>query len=90
MPQTGKNPFPAIAARRVREISNPSIFVVGLLHVISNATQDLAKTLVYWPEFLPRLKQICRLLGRPWLKNRLKEQCCSRGDLRILGGSGAF
>ena len=68
----------------------PSIFVVGLLHVISNATQDLAKTLVYWPEFLPRLKQICRLLGRPWLKNRLKEQCFFPGRFADLVGSGAF
>lgn len=52
-----------------------SIFIAGILHIVQNCTADLSKVLAYWPNFLPGLTHICRLLSRPWSRSRLLHTC---------------
>ena len=67
-----------------------SVFVAGLLHIVSNITKDLDKPLVSWEWFVRSLKQVCRLLSRRWTRDRLREHCFSDPALRVLWDAAEF
>ena len=53
----------------------PSIFIPGILHIISNITQSFANVLLYWDEWLEYLRLICRLLSRKYSRQRMQQHC---------------
>ena len=65
-----------------------SIFVAGILHIISNLTKDLNKSLHHFKTWVDQLKDVCKLLKRRWSRDRLKESCLSSG--RLLYGKHLF
>ena len=52
-----------------------SIFVAGVLHIVSNITKDLSVALEGFKEFVSELKEICRMLSRHWSRRRFVATC---------------
>ncbi|CAK0859616.1 unnamed protein product [Prorocentrum cordatum] len=52
-----------------------SIYVPGMLHIVSNITRDLSAHLEWCSQFLAYLTHICRMLSRSWTRKRFKETC---------------
>ena len=52
-----------------------SIYIPGPLHIMHNMTEGLSRAMLWWPEFLSRLTNLCRLLGRKWNRQRLFATC---------------
>ena len=48
-----------------------TVYVPGPLHIVHNATKDLNSVVEWFSEYLQQLSQICRLLRRPFLRERL-------------------
>lgn len=61
-----------------------SLFVPGILHILSNAQQDLMKALESSSWFLSYLRHITRFLSRRWSRERFLETCCGAGALVAL------
>lgn len=64
----------------------PSIFIPGVLHIISNITKDLAAPLEYWNTWLEQLRHVCRLLSRKASKQRVIEACFSEPPQSLRAG----
>jgi len=52
-----------------------SIFIAGMLHVISTMTEGMERFLAFWKVFVDQLRHICRLLSRRHSRERMMETC---------------
>ena len=50
-----------------------SMYISGMLHILSNLTKDIPGALLHWMIFLDDLRHVCRLLNHKWSKQRFKE-----------------
>lgn len=57
-----------------------SVYIPGMLHIVSNATNDLGKLMQWWSVYVMWLTQVCRLLSRKWLRKRFFATCLSSPD----------
>jgi hypothetical protein len=61
-----------------------TVYVPGPLHILHNATKDLSSVMEWFSDYLQQLSQICRLLRRPFLRERLVETCFVDSHARHL------
>ena len=47
-----------------------SLYISGMLHIVSNLTKDIHGALLHWATFLDELRHVCRLLNHKWSKQR--------------------
>jgi len=52
-----------------------SIYIPGMLHIVSNITKDLKAALVGFDDHVSRLSAVCRLLSRKWTRRRFLASC---------------
>jgi hypothetical protein len=60
-----------------------SMFIVGTLHVVHNATEQLGTAMPQWKDFIEQLTHVCRLLKKPWSRQRFLETCMSAMPHRL-------
>ena len=54
------------------------IYLPGVLHVVHNATESLARSLAHWSEWVSELAQVTRFLSQRWTRHRFLFTCMSR------------
>jgi hypothetical protein len=52
-----------------------SLFLAGMLHIVHNLTEGMSGALTYFDTFVAQLKQVTRLLSKPWSKSRFLQTC---------------
>ena len=52
-----------------------SLYILGMLHIVSNITKDMELALAWFHIFLKYLTNICRLLSRKWTRQRFRATC---------------
>ena len=50
--------------------------VPGILHIVHNATRDLAYSMVGWTDYLQKLVLVTNMLSKPFWRQRLLQTCC--------------
>ena len=50
-----------------------SMYISGMLHILSNLTKDIPGALLHWMIFLDELRHVCRLLNHKWSKQRFMQ-----------------
>ena len=60
-----------------------SMQVLGLLHVLRNATNDLHKAMSGWSQYVRHLTSISRLLTKQHMRQRFLSSCCSEYPWRL-------
>jgi hypothetical protein len=63
-----------------------ALYVPGALHVLHNATNDLAQSLVWWSQYVAGLTLLCRLLRGHFLRQRLVATCFAAPPASHLAG----
>lgn len=61
-----------------------SLYTAGVLHIIHNATANLSDSLKLWKWFIGRLTIVCRMLSRPWWRQRLLQTCFEKHPASLL------
>ena len=61
-----------------------SVYLAGLLHIVSNITKDLKDSLFWYDQWLDKLRHVCRLLSRRYNRERMVETCFKEGPARLL------
>ena len=49
--------------------------VSGPMHIIHNVTDDPSKVLLWWDAYAEQLTHVCRLLTKPWSREKFFETC---------------
>ena len=55
-----------------------AVFIVGKLHIIHKAIEELEKVLYYFSTYVPKLRHVTALLRRKWSRTRLLSTCFAR------------
>eukprot|EP00969_Alexandrium_andersonii_P105159 4640180-Alexandrium_andersonii.AAC.1 len=63
-----------------------SLLVPGMLHILSNAVQDLRDVMPGWGDWVAGLKHVCTLLRKPWSKDRLLQTCFAQPPASLHRG----
>ena len=68
-PETHADGNPTINVSKVLHVPGPQ-------HIVHNATKDLKRVMLEWDWFILGLTHICRLIQKPFSRDRFFEQCC--------------
>ena len=54
-----------------------SLYIPGMLHIVAKISENLSLVLVVWPSWIPRVKEVTRMLKKKHTKSRLLQTCFS-------------
>ena len=73
--------LPAADAEDPMVSMDKALHISGPQHVIHNATEDFKTVMELWSPFIHQLGNLCRLLTRPWSRDRYFETCLSQAEI---------